>query len=227
MTTKVVFFDFFKTLGEWKYDIGSTAVEVGSKYDAEVDWQAFGPALGGLYNAELPDSDNYDPIDGIKARYSAFAEAIFGEENEAAAWDIASIDHAYLAPQNAKLFEDTLRVLEELKQRGYRLAVISNWDTSLQEVFSQLGILNYFEEVIESHDPSVRSIKPDVEIFEIALDRMGVCAAEAVHIGDTFDADITGASAAGIRAFFLDRKNKKPGIWDETIQSLDEALELL
>ena len=227
MTTKVVFFDFFKTLGEWSIDIAETMKSVASKYDATIDWKAFGPALGGLYNAPLPTHANHNPVDGIKERYGNVVEAVFGEENEEAAWEIANIDHAYCAPQNAVLFEETIEVLEELKRRGYRMAVISNWDTSLQEVFQNLGIIDYFEEIIESHSPDVMSIKPDTAIFEIACQRMGITAAEAVHVGDTYDADITGATAANIRAFFLDRKNRKPGIWNETIQSLDEMLELL
>ena len=227
MTTKVVFFDFFNTLGCWSINIGQTANEVASQFDLKVNWDNFGAALGGLYNAPLPEDVTADPADGIRSRYRGFAEAIFGECHEAAAEAIMRVDHAYFAPQNAKLFEETIEVLEELRQRGYRLAVISNWDTSLKEVFRLLKIDQYFEAVIESHSPKIMAIKPDSRIFHIACEAMCVDPTEAVHIGDTFDADIEGASGAGIRALFVDRKGKKPGVWNETISDLRGVLELI
>ena len=227
MAVKVAFFDFFNTLGNWSIGIGETVNAVASQFGLKVNWDNFGPALGGLYDAPLPEDADADPADGIRSRYNSFAEAIFGEVNEDAADAIMRVDHAYFAPQNAQLFEETIEVLEELKQRSIRLAVISNWDTSLVEVFRLLEIDKYFEVVIESHDSKVLSIKPDNRIFAIACEAMDVNPDEAVHIGDTFDADITGASGAGIRAIFVDRKDKKPGIWDETVSDLRGILELI
>ena len=40
--------------------------------------------------------------------------------------------------------------------------------------------------------------KPDPRIFGSALDRLGVAAGDAVHVGDRLDADVGGAAAAGI-----------------------------
>lgn len=227
MTTKVVFFDFFNTLGCWGISIGQTANEVASQFGLKVNWDNFGPALGALYNAPLPEDPTTDPADGIRSRYRGFAEAIFGKCHQAAANAIMRVDHAYFAPENAVLFEETIEVLEELRNQGYRMAVISNWDTSLREVFRLLKIDQYFEVVIESHSQKVMSIKPDSRIFQIACEAMDIDPAQAVHIGDTFDADIEGASNAGIRAIFVDRKGKKPGVWDETISDLRGVLELI
>ena len=45
--------------------------------------------------------------------------------------------------------------------------------------------------------------KPDPRIFQIALDRLGVTAPQAVMVGDSWATDITGATRAGIRAVWF------------------------
>ena len=67
-----------------------------------------------------------------------------------------------------------------------------------------LGLAPYFEIIVASHDQRVRSAKPDTAIFKYALNAVGVSAEEAVHVGDSFEADIIGAHTAGIRAILLD-----------------------
>jgi putative hydrolase of the HAD superfamily len=46
--------------------------------------------------------------------------------------------------------------------------------------------------------------KPAPEIFRVALEKLGVAADDAVHIGDTAWADVDGARAAGVRPLHLD-----------------------
>ena len=70
--------------------------------------------------------------------------------------------------------------------------------------------------------------KPDSHIFNYTLETaVGVSAAEAVHVGDTYEADIVGARNAGIRPILIDREGTQTGKWDETIRSLSELPELL
>jgi putative hydrolase of the HAD superfamily len=49
--------------------------------------------------------------------------------------------------------------------------------------------------------------KPDPRIFEIALARAGVGPAEAVMVGDSWENDIQGARAAGVRAVWFNRND--------------------
>ena len=46
--------------------------------------------------------------------------------------------------------------------------------------------------------------KPAPAIFQAALDRVGVSAADAIMVGDSLKADVLGAQAAGIRAALID-----------------------
>ncbi|MGH9408154.1 MAG: HAD-IA family hydrolase, partial [Vicinamibacterales bacterium] len=47
--------------------------------------------------------------------------------------------------------------------------------------------------------------KPDPLIFQIALDRLGIAPPDAIMVGDSWAADITGAARAGIAAVWFNR----------------------
>ena len=73
---------------------------------------------------------------------------------------------------------------------------------------------------------TVRAYKPHREIFEGALRLSGCAPAEAVHIGDSYDTDVMGARAAGIRPVLLLR-GKAPRDGVESADSLTQALDLI
>ena len=52
--------------------------------------------------------------------------------------------------------------------------------------------------------------KPHASIFESALTALGVAASEAVMVGDSYEDDIEGARALGMRAILLDRDGLFP-----------------
>ena len=88
-------------------------------------------------------------------------------------------------------------MLQALKDRGYRIGVISN-NASLYNVFDvleQYGIRSYMEDVTVSSVVGYR--KPHPGIFQIALRQMQVTAAECVYVGDTASRDIIGSKRAG------------------------------
>lgn len=111
---------------------------------------------------------------------------------------------AYLKPENWAVYEDVRPVLHQLKQRGYRLAVVSNWDPSLTGLMRGLGLLPYFDEVLASAAVGYR--KPDPAIFELACERLGLPASACVHVGDNVEADGDGAVHAGVQPVILDRR---------------------
>jgi len=131
----------------------------------------------------------------------------------------------YLKPSSWAFFSDVEPALARLRAAGYRLGIISNWDGSLPGIVAGLGYKRYFSAVIAS--AQVGSHKPEPEIFQIALQRLGVQAASAMHVGDHDSADVQGALAAGLRPVFIDRQqgSSLPGV--PSITSLDGLLELL
>ena len=94
-------------------------------------------------------------------------------------------------------------VLAELRARGLRIVVVSNWDCSLPDVLEQIGLRDAVDAVVTS--AAVGVPKPDPRIFNAALAAAGCGADEAVHVGDSQEHDIAGAQAAGIRALLIGR----------------------
>lgn len=132
---------------------------------------------------------------------------------------------AYLLPQNWSLFPDVEACLKGLKRRGFRLGVISNWDATLEQLFRLLGLLPYFDEIVASAVVGCR--KPSRAIFDIALERIGATADEAVHVGDLPEADGEGATSAGIRPIIIDRGDLLDDCPFERITMLTDLVSLL
>ncbi|HEX6715226.1 MAG TPA: HAD-IA family hydrolase [Thermoleophilaceae bacterium] len=111
---------------------------------------------------------------------------------------------ALLASLRFEAFDDVEPALTELRERGLRLVVVSNWDWSLSDVLGGLGLLPLLDAVVTSAE--VGAAKPDAVIFEAGLAAAGCSAAEAVHVGDSPENDVEGARAAGIRPLLLARE---------------------
>lgn len=96
------------------------------------------------------------------------------------------------------IYPGTRAALDELRQDGRRLGLITNGPYPLQlHNFQSLGLDEYFPVVLVSGQEGMR--KPDPEIFHRALKRLDVPPEAAVYVGDNPDADIAGAQAAGMR----------------------------
>jgi putative hydrolase of the HAD superfamily len=129
----------------------------------------------------------------------------FGIDDHALAAELAEF---FVVDRNRRhvVFPEAERVLRDLK-RNFRLALITNGAPDIQGNKirgSNLG--GFFDTVIISGD--IGFGKPDPRIFQLALERLGVAAHEAVMIGDSLGRDIAGARDAGIRTIWINRFNK-------------------
>ena len=84
--------------------------------------------------------------------------------------------------------------------KSYRLGVISNFTPDLDEVLLRMGVLSFFEQVINSSLEGVK--KPSHAIYRIACTRCKVLPAETLVIDDTVD-NITAARAFGMDAILF------------------------
>lgn len=91
--------------------------------------------------------------------------------------------------------EGAVAALDALRAAGLVLACVANWDVSLHEQLARLGVHDRFACVLTSAEAGAE--KPDPRVFRLALERLGVPAARALHIGDD-RVDEEGASAAGL-----------------------------
>jgi HAD superfamily hydrolase (TIGR01549 family) len=99
-------------------------------------------------------------------------------------------------------FEDARPVLEELKRRGRRIALVSNVGVDIRPVLVRGNLLDLFDAIILSCE--VGSVKPQAAIFQRALEALGATPEQALMVGDNAHDD-AGAARLGIRTLLLPR----------------------
>jgi putative hydrolase of the HAD superfamily len=100
-------------------------------------------------------------------------------------------------------------VLRELRAAGWRLVVVSNWDVSLHERLEETGLAELVDGAVASAE--LGAAKPDPAIFARGLELAGAAAADAWHVGDSPEADVAGARAAGLRPVLVARGGEPAG----------------
>jgi REG-2-like HAD superfamily hydrolase len=93
--------------------------------------------------------------------------------------------------------------LDTLRGRGWKTAMVSNFDTRLRPLLDQMGLLGLFDHLSLSGELGMD--KPDPRIFGHALAGLGVEAKDGIHVGDEPANDGMGAEGAGLRALIVGR----------------------
>jgi len=124
----------------------------------------------------------------------------------------------------APMFEDTLAFLRAV---DIPRIIVSNIDRDdIEAAIHHNGLT--FDHIITSED--ARSYKPRSEMFQQALHISNLKPEDVLHIGDSLTNDIVGAHYAGIRAAWINRRNKplpQHCTPDYTVHSLIELIPLL
>lgn len=113
---------------------------------------------------------------------------------------IVALDHSSFS-NSITVGEDVLDVLRDIRERGYRLGLVSNVSLRpdlMRADLEALGIGPLVDGTVFSSEVGVR--KPDSRIFREALERVGAEPPEAVFVGDRLYDDVGGAQAMGMRA---------------------------
>lgn len=113
---------------------------------------------------------------------------------------IVALDHSAYS-RSITIEPDILDVVRALRERGYRLGLVSNVSLLphlMREDLDRLGLGPLLHTAVFSSEVGVR--KPDPRIFTEALGRIGADPAETVFVGDRLYDDVTGARGVGMRA---------------------------
>ncbi len=118
--------------------------------------------------------------------------------------------------------------LYDLKERGYKLGLISNTGRTpgaiLRRVMGEMGIGEVFEVMTFSNETLVR--KPAESAFRVTYERLRASPRACVHVGDDPEADIAGARAAGLHAIQILRRGiAESPLADDHASTLPEAVE--
>jgi putative hydrolase of the HAD superfamily len=107
---------------------------------------------------------------------------------------------------NFTLYEDALPALDDQRRRGLKIGLVSNGQRDLAEFVAHHGLRVDATVGSRAHG----RVKPDPSIFTAALVALEVEAGEAAMVGDSYEDDIEGARALGMRAILLDRDGLRP-----------------
>jgi putative hydrolase of the HAD superfamily len=132
---------------------------------------------------------------------------------------------ALLAALRFHAYPDSAATLRALREAGIRTVVVSNWDWSLHERLQETGLAEIVDGAVASAE--IGSAKPDGAIFRAALALAGTAPGRTWHVGDTPEADVEGARAAGLRPILIDRDGAQAPLDGVlTVRSLAELIPL-
>ena len=231
MAIKAIFFDAAGTLIKPARRVGETYSLLARKYGVEISsaeiaerfrlcFHAAPPlAFPGASPARIEDLERawwqelvrhiFAPWDGFQRFDDYFAELF-----------------AYFAQPDAwAIYPEVVETLTVLERLGLILSVISNFDSRLIGILEGLGAAHWFEHIFVSS--RVGYAKPDRQIFHTALERYGVEAGDALHVGDSEEKDLRGANKAGLKGVLVERNGATKSNLSPRITSLRSILSLL
>ena len=215
MAYKDLFFDLDHTLWDFETNSKETIQELYATHHlAElgiVDFDGFYSTYS-AHNHRLWDRYTKGFIKQEELRWKRVYLSLldFKVANEPLAKEMSQ---AYLEilPNKKHLFPYTIEILEYLKQKDYKMHLITNGFESVQfKKIKNSGLQDYFIEVITSE--ASNSLKPQKEIFEYALKNANATVAESIMIGDNESADIQGGINMGMDTIFVNHIQVVPTI---------------
>lgn len=133
--------------------------------------------------------------------------------------------------EDERLYEGVPQFLEKLS-RNFKIGIIANQSLGTEKRLQNHGILQYIDLVVASAEEGVA--KPDLGIFEIALERSGCWPENAVMVGDRIDNDIVPAKKMGMHTIWvkqgygkywvIQQEGEVPEVQVDSIVSLDRNL---
>ena len=203
MKFRAVLFDaaetLFTTRGSVGEIYGAVARRYGSQVSADVIQAAFARHFRGAGPLSAQDQSRWwkDVVHrvfsevGMVENFDRFSDEVYDTFRDSQGW---------------VLFPETLEVLKDLKRRGLKLGVISNFDSRIYSVLDSLGIREFFDAIILSSETGF--CKPDPEIFQAAIRKLGVPPSETLLIGDSPHDDVEAGMRAGLSAVLIDRTGR-------------------
>jgi putative hydrolase of the HAD superfamily len=210
---KVIFFDAVGTLIETRASVGEIYSRVAREFGFEAEPRILQQNFAHSFRLQPPLAF---PAGTPEAALAALEKGWWRNLVDAVFTDLGSfplfdqffdeIFERFRGRDFWRVYDDVAPALEELKRRGLKLGVISNFDSRLYDVLRACSLDHFFDSVHVS--TRVGAAKPDPAIFQSALSYHAVEQRRAWHIGDSFREDVEGAMAAGVNAVLLDRDDR-------------------
>ncbi len=195
--TQAVLLDALGTLLTFEPPAPHLRTELRERCDVHVSEEVATAAISAeiaYYRSHLHEGRDSASLADLRRRCAAAMEPVLGFD--------PGVD-VLLAALRFRAYRDAAPALQQLRADGRRLVVVSNWDASLHERLEETRLAPLVDGAIASAE--LGHAKPDGAIFAHALGIAGAPAGAALHAGDSPDADVEGALAAGLRAVLVAR----------------------
>jgi len=96
-------------------------------------------------------------------------------------------------------------LLAFLKNRGYKLGLISNLSSPHRQPVQKLGLSDYFDATCFSCDEGIK--KPTPEIYSRLCERLNVAPDQCLMVGDSLKNDVEASTALGMRALLVGKSS--------------------
>lgn len=123
-----------------------------------------------------------------------------------------------------KAFPETLSELKKLKNAGFQVGLISNWNDTARDVLQQTGIINLLDHVVVSSEVGIE--KPDEGIFLHAFQQASVSPEDCIYVGDNYYDDVVGSRKVGMDSILINPFGRQ-GIEElEGVESIENIKDL-
>ncbi len=215
MPYKDLFFDLDHTIWDFELNSKETLWDLHQKYQLEAkgidNFDVFYSSYS-LHNHRLWDRYTKGFIKQEELRWKRIYLSLLDYKiaDEALSKEM-SVDYLDILPNKKNLFPYTIEILDYLKNKDYKMHLITNGFESVQfKKIKNSNLADYFIEVITSE--ASNSLKPNKEIFDYALKASNAKLESSIMIGDNEAADIQGAINAGMDSIFVNHLQIQPTV---------------
>lgn len=221
-----IFFDLDHTL--WDFDKNSKMAyaQIFKEEGIRLDLDAFITIYEPL-NLKFWRSFRNGEITKEQLRYSRLKDAFDAcnfEVKDAQVLKMADMYLDYL-PLHNHLFPNCIKLLDQLKGKFHLHIITNGFDAVQDQKLKNSGLKPYFKYVLTAE--TAGSKKPDQAIFERALKDTNALPDNSLMIGDSHEADITGARNAGLRTIWFNTVDPKLYKGEVIVSDLKDIYSLL
>lgn len=215
MPYKDLFFDLDHTIWDFELNSKETLWDLHQKYQLEAkgidNFDVFYSNYS-VHNHRLWDRYTKGYIKQEELRwkriYLSLLDYKIADEALSKEMSVAYLD---ILPNKKNLFPYTIEILDYLKNKDYKMHLITNGFESVQfKKIKNSNLADYFTEVITSE--ASNSLKPNKEIFDYALKACNAKLETSIMIGDNESADIQGAINVGMDSIFVNHLQIQPTV---------------
>jgi epoxide hydrolase-like predicted phosphatase len=141
-----------------------------------------------------PDANPWHELERGEISLDAYIN--YAESRVPGAGVLFAVESEHNVMASLELLDDRIAIARELKQQGLRVGLVTNNVAEWQQFWLPRLPGGLFEIMIDSADVGHR--KPEPAMYELAMQRLGICDPSTVLFIDDFEWNVTAAVATGM-----------------------------